>query len=239
MLKTLVLETSTDLGVVGVCAGDGARAGGETLGGRRHGRDLIPLIKAKLGHLGLAIRDLELIGIGLGPGSYTGLRIGVTAAKIMAYAAGATIVGFDSLEAVAQNAPAEAREVAVIGDAQGDDLYVAEFRRVETGAPLVAQGPSRVQSIASWLDRRAAGQIVLGPALESPRIRALMPPDLECLGPEFHRPRWEAVLELALALHVRGVLNDPWTLEPDYLRHSSAEEKHRARQAAAPTPGIE
>ncbi len=70
-----------------------------------------------LADAGLALRDIELIGVGLGPGSYTGLRVGVTAAKTLAYVTGALLVGFDSLEAVARNAPDQASRVSVVADA--------------------------------------------------------------------------------------------------------------------------
>ncbi len=233
MLKTLVLETSTEIGVIGVRGENDTRLGDATGGRRRHGRDLIPIIQNMIGHVGFSFRDLELIGVGLGPGSYTGLRIGVTAAKMLAYATGAVVVGFGSLEAIARNAPADALELAVIADAQGDELYVAEFRRVQAGSPLVAHGGVRVQAIEPWLASRPKDQLVIGPALESARIRALLPPELASLGHEVNQPRWQAIIEHTLEAHAAGIRHDPWTLEPNYLRRSSAEEKHTARQKAA------
>lgn len=55
---------------------------------RRHGRDLIPQIGSLLEAAGIRAKDLDAIAVGLGPGSYTGLRVGVTAAKTLAYAVG-------------------------------------------------------------------------------------------------------------------------------------------------------
>ncbi len=237
MRNTLALETSTETTIVAACSRDGRRAGDSATGCRRHGRDLIPLIRAILGHIGLAIRDLELIGVGLGPGSYTGLRIGVTAAKTLAYATGARVVGIGSPLALARNAPAEALEIAVLVDAQRDDVYLVEFGRVESGLPLVARGAGRVQSIASWLAARPAGQLAIGPALESPRIRARMPPGLISVGCEFNQPDWGAVLDLVLETHEAGRRDDPWSLEPHYSRPSAAEEKRLASLAAAAGDG--
>ena len=94
---------------------------------------------------GLRAREIEVIGVGLGPGSYTGLRVGVTAAKTLAYVTGAALVGLDSLEAVAWNAPGTALRVSVVADAQRGDVYSAEFMRQRTGraAGLYPREPDR------------------------------------------------------------------------------------------------
>ena len=164
------MDTSTERAAIALAteAGIFYVTAAETV--RRHGRDLIPQIASLLKAAGLRAADLDVVAVGLGPGSYTGLRVGVTAAKTLAYAIGAELIALDSLQAVGRNAPAEALRVSVIADAQRGEIYVADLFRPAPGAPLVPRGETHVESLADWLGRLEPGVLVLGPALESPRI---------------------------------------------------------------------
>ena len=96
-------------------------------GSRRRGRDLVPGLRDLLAEAQARAIDLGLIAVGLGPGSYTGLRIGLTAARTLAYAADADLIGFDSLEGWARTASPESVRVYVVADAQRGDVYSADF----------------------------------------------------------------------------------------------------------------
>ncbi len=197
---------------------------------RQHGRDLIPNIRAILGRAGLLLAEIEIVGVGTGPGSYTGLRVGVMAAKTIAYATGADLVGLDTLEAVARNGPGDANRIAVIADAQRGDLYVAEWARDYPGGPLRLTQPCRVEPLLSWLARLEPATMVLGPALESGAIRSSIPPHCLSAEPGSGLPEGRQLIELALGAHSRGVRDDLWNLEPHYLRKSSAEDKWEAQR---------
>ncbi len=160
MMNLLVLDTSTERAALGLSTRAGKVYTSASEAGRRHGRDLIPCVAAILAEAGLNVGQVDVLGVGLGPGSYTGLRVGVMAAKTLAYVTGAAVVGLDSLEAVARNAPPEALRISVIGDAQRGDLYVADFVRPAPGATPVPTQPHshrtalrlarRDSSPASW-----------------------------------------------------------------------------------------
>src|SRR4051794_26395153 len=105
-LNILAIDTSTTRAAVAISTRGGAVHVAPDGGDRRHGRSLLPGVRAVLGAAGLAAGDLDFMAVGLGPGSYTGLRIGLTAAKTLAYATGRPLVGLDSLEVIARNAPA-------------------------------------------------------------------------------------------------------------------------------------
>src|SRR5205823_5164828 len=126
--KLLIIETSSRVGVVAVA--DEQRILGERRldEARRHARDLAPSIRDLLGEAGWKPRDLSAVIVSRGPGSYTGLRVGVMSAKTLAYATGCALVGVDTFAAIALQAPAEAAVVDVIGDAQQDKLYVQRFK---------------------------------------------------------------------------------------------------------------
>ena len=198
---------------------------------RRHGRGLIPAIRDLLAGASLKPADLGALAVGLGPGSYTGLRIGLTAAKTLAYAIGRPLVGLDSLELLARNAPPGAARIAVVADAQRGDLYAADFERPSAGAPIARLGPTRVVGRADWLAALEPGTIVLGPGLD--RLEAPRPDHLEFLGPPADRPDPRHLAELALEATRDGRLVDPRSVEPVYLRRSAAEEQWD-RKAPAP-----
>ncbi len=178
--------------------------------------------------------DVELLAVGVGPGSYTGLRVGLMAAKTLAYATGRPLVGLDSLEVVARNAPADAMRVSVIADAQRGQLYVADYDRVAEGH-LVRAGTSRIEPLDAWLARLEPATLVLGPGLDSARIRAALPAGLSAGDPALNYPAGHHLIDLARQKWADGRRDDLWLLEPLYLRRSSAEEQWNFRLRDEPT----
>jgi tRNA threonylcarbamoyladenosine biosynthesis protein TsaB len=222
-LNILALDTSTKWGAIAVAGSGGATHGAVPDPEQRHGRNLIPGVRDLLRAAGLAPADLDVIAVGLGPGSYTGLRIGLTAAKTLAYATRSALVGLDSLEVIARNAPAEAHRVAVIADAQRGDLYTAEFTRSEPGGALVRVSPTRIEPFTSWVARLAEGSCVLGPGLEL--YRSALSGVVRTAGAEADRPDPRRLLDAAREAWESGRRDDPGVLEPLYLRRSAAEEQ--------------
>jgi tRNA threonylcarbamoyladenosine biosynthesis protein TsaB len=223
-MNILVLDTSTERGVIGIGGRSGSRHAATTDSARRHGRDLIPKLAATLRDAGLTPRDIEVIGIGLGPGSYTGLRVGLTAAKALAYVTGASLLGLDSLEAVACNAPAECARISVIADAQRGQVYVADFVRETAAEPLLRHRATRIEPVLDWLDRLEPETLVLGPGLLSPRIQSVLPAGMLTKDHALDYPDGLRLVELAIQTWASGRRDDPWLIEPNYLRQSSAEE---------------
>ncbi|MCE9635137.1 MAG: tRNA (adenosine(37)-N6)-threonylcarbamoyltransferase complex dimerization subunit type 1 TsaB [Planctomycetes bacterium] len=134
---TLALDTSGPVGSVAVLrhseAGHGAPAHAvlsrETLGdGMRHGVDLFPAMERALKGASLTPRDIGLVAVGTGPGSYTGLRVGITAARAFAYATGARLLGVPSCDAWAAATDIDDRFLAVILDAKVKAVYLALYR---------------------------------------------------------------------------------------------------------------
>ena len=74
-------------------------------------------------------KRIDLVAVGLGPGSFTGIRVGVTVAKTLAYALKAKIAGISSLEIIAKNCESADKQVCVIQDARRNKVYTATYRR--------------------------------------------------------------------------------------------------------------
>ena len=236
-LTLLALDTSTPRAAVALATAAGAVFVRSPDPAARHGRSLLPAVRDLLASAGLTPRDLDGIVVGLGPGSYTGLRVGVTAAKTLAYALKKPIAGFDSLEAVARNAPPLALRISAISDAQRGDLYAADFARDAHGSPLVRSTETRVVRFDEWAAALSPGTLVLGPAAALERVAAALPPTAELPDdPDAHWPDPTRLASFAREIWDSGRREDVWFLEPVYLRRSSAEEQWERRTSPAGGP---
>jgi tRNA threonylcarbamoyladenosine biosynthesis protein TsaB len=233
-LNVLVLDTSTMCAAIGLALRSDLRYTERTDGAQKHGRDLIPCIAKILSRAGIKPAELDAIAVGLGPGSYTGLRVGVTAAKTLAYVTRAALFGLDSLEAIAWNAPDSALRVSVVADAQRGDVYSSDFTRAAPGEPLTCVRASHVEALDAWLARLEPGSLVLGPGLDSPRIAEKVPAQFISQGGELNYPEGTRLIDLAARECAAGQPQNAWLLEPRYLRKSAAEEKWESRAPAAP-----
>lgn len=179
---------------------------------RRNARDLVPTIARLLAHVGRKPRDLAGILVGLGPGSYTSLRVGLMTAKTLAYAVGCPLVGVPTMPILAQQA-GEAR-VDVVIDAQKDLLYAQSF---EHTMPL---GELRIVAVSVWLAERDPAILVTGPGLSK-----IVAPMLRRTSEAVWHPTAAGVLAVGSVLPPA----DPFTLVPLYLRPSAAEQQWDAR----------
>ena len=102
-------------------------------------------------------RDVQLVAVSIGPGSFTGLRVGVTAAKVFAYAVGAEVLGVNTLEAIAANCAgtAIATTMSVVIDAQRGEVVVQSFVRQPDGW-FEPAGPEELVDADAWLARLQA-----------------------------------------------------------------------------------
>ena len=226
----LALDTSTPRAAIAIATAAGRVFAASPDPSARHGRVLVSAIGKLLAEAGLEVSDLDGFAVGLGPGSYTGLRIGLTAAKSLAYVAEKPLTGLDSLEVIAHNAPLDERNVSVIADAQRGDVYLAEFRRADSGLALEIVCPTRIVSFHEWSVAVSSGTYVLGPAAATGRFAELIPTTVR--RPENLDDDWPCPLALARYARVAwqaGRRDDSWFLEPSYFRKSAAEDLWEAR----------
>lgn len=224
----LVLETSGRVGWVAVAQGAQLLASRRLDEARRHARDLAPAAAELLAGQGWRARDLAAVAVSTGPGSYTGLRVGVMSAKVLAYATGCTLLGIPTFAAIAAQAPAEATRLDVIADAQQGKVYVQPFAYSSPERGWQAAGPLTIEPAGEWLARRDPAAWLTGPGL---RVSAVRPPAGTALvTAELWDPRPESLLRLSLARLRAGERDDPWALEPLYLRPSAAEQQWQGRR---------
>ena len=161
-------------------------------------------------------RDLDAVIVSRGPGSYTGLRVGIMSAKTLAFATGCALLAIDTFEAIAQQAPAGCANIDVIADAQQDKVYVQRFGAFPE--------PLTVLPLSMWLDSALAWHCaVTGPGLETFGNR--LPPELTILPKETWFALPASLLQIGLRRFQQGERDDPFAVEPLYLRASEAERK--------------
>jgi len=194
--------------------------------GHRHAQAL-PLVAGELlaAH-GLTPAQLNLLAVSVGPGSFTGLRVGVVFAKTLAWSIGCPVAAVDTLTAVATAAPADLDRLYVVSDAQRDELFVGLCLR-EPSQAWSRQGDITIEDATSWCQQVDPAIVVTGPAL--PQIATRLPASCAQLdlGPSV--PQASHVATIGLRLWQAGATSDGRSLEPLYLRKSAAEEQRDRR----------
>lgn len=211
----LILETS-GRSRVGVAVGGVVVATEDLPAGRQQNRHLLPTVERLIRDCGLTPRGLTHVAVGIGPGSYTGLRVGLTAAKTLAYALGCSLVAVPTFAAIAADVPGT---VDVIGDALQGTIYVQRF------TDGVAAWELRIESFGDWVG--TAG-VVSGPGVLT--FADKLPPHIT--RSSMIEPSVEAVFRVA-RMRPPLTVEEMMRLEPLYLRGSSAEEKAKAATSSS------
>lgn len=220
-MHTLAIETSQKTGTLALFENERMMAEIELAAGQRTAASLAVGLRKLLEQHKLQATDLDLVAVANGPGSFTGLRVGVTAAKTLAYAAAAEILGVDTLEVIAAALPEEGVPAWTVVNAQRQQVFAAQF--VRHGADLETLVATHIADIDRWLGQLAAGDLVSGPMLA--QLAARLPEGVRPVAPEIWSPRAAWVGQLAIAQYTAGRRDDVWSLVPQYFRLSAAEEK--------------
>lgn len=227
----LAIETSGRVGSVALVEAGGVLAEDAFPHGLQHAAEIIPRIDRLCRERGRTPADLREIYVSAGPGSFTGLRIGVTLAKTLAFATGARIVAVPTASVLVQNAPPEAMHVIIVLDAKRDQIFTARFaRRGDAWAPVE---PAHLDDLPSMLSRAPRPVHLLGEGI--PYHEKFLPqdhPGVIVTPAELWRARAAAVAEAGIRLAREGRFVDPDRFAPIYIRKPEAEEKWEQAHAA-------
>jgi len=189
---------------------------------QRSAQSLLPSIESLFAESGWKPQQLNLLCVTTGPGSFTGLRIGVTTAKTLAYATDAELVEVHTLAAMAAGISAPYERLWTILDAQRQELFVAQFEP-DWQDHSADMPETRIVGIEQWLQELSPGDVVSGPPLQ--KLADRLPAGVDIAQAEDWQPRAEAVGRLGIAAYQRGQVVDAMQLVPRYYRKSAAEEK--------------
>jgi tRNA threonylcarbamoyladenosine biosynthesis protein TsaB len=206
---TLILgiETSTQVSSVAFAGDDGVLASMSLARGRGHAEFLVPAILACAERGGFSLRDVTGVASGLGPGLFTGMRVGVATAKTIAQALGVPIAGVASLDLLAHAARATSQLVCAVLDAKRNEVFAAFYRDGKRIDDITTYEPA---ALAADIAARDEDVYVVG------------------TGAKTHAERYPSAIslvELAAERLARGDADDAATLEPLYVRKSDAEIK--------------
>jgi tRNA threonylcarbamoyladenosine biosynthesis protein TsaB len=214
-------------------ADGGAVLGAVSLaGGRRHAEQLAPAIRYLCDELDVSLAHLAAIAVDVGPGLFTGLRVGVTTAKVMAQALRVPVVGIPSLDLVAYPLRYTNRLVVAVLDARRREVFSASYRPVPGGLQRVTDYEVRAPGeLLADLESGPDELLLAGDGLAAYRDEFSMLDHAELAGADHASPSATALVELASARVEREDFQSPSELRPLYLRTSDAEIQWDRRQA--------
>jgi len=191
--------------------------------GRRHAQTLVAELAQMCADMLIEPREVSAVGVSIGPGSFTGLRVGCTVAKSLCYVTNAKLLAVDSLQASAVAWGDRWDHVWAVEDAQRGELFVGKYEQNASGFAL--QGGIQIVQAQAWLAGLSSSDVILGPGLL--RLNSLSTAATrieESVAP----PPARIVAQLTQKLFDQEAFSDPWTIEPFYVRLSAAEEKAAA-----------
>ncbi|MBE6084489.1 MAG: tRNA (adenosine(37)-N6)-threonylcarbamoyltransferase complex dimerization subunit type 1 TsaB [Selenomonas ruminantium] len=240
-MSILAIDTATQVSSVAVLK-EGRLLAELTMQGKlTHSETLLPHIEQVLEMAAVAKEELTGIAVSNGPGSFTGLRIGLAAAKAMSYVLGIPLVGVSTLQALAYQLPAPGIRIMCLLDAQKGNAYVESYRWENNSLQVVdSVQVAKITDIVAACANMNEQIILLGDAVQKKVAGKLeLPANVSVAPPHIVMPRAACVAMLGQAKLMAGETDNVMDLEPVYIRRSEAEvlwEKRHLEEARATKP---
>jgi tRNA threonylcarbamoyladenosine biosynthesis protein TsaB len=227
-MNVLALDTATRSCSVAVAIDDQPVSEVSALSKRTHSVHIMGMIREALALAELGLSEIDGFAVAIGPGSFTGLRIGISTAKGLAFAAGKPCVGVSSLEALASVCLPCPDRICVLMDARKGDVYTAVYQ--DAGGRLERVGEERVVPPEIILRTIASPHLFVGEAaaLYEEKIRMIVAENARWAPRDRHFPKASTVAWLAREPLAQATADGVDRLVPRYLRQSDAELSIRA-----------
>lgn len=217
------IETSGRQASVAIAIGGEVfeRTLGET--GRRHAKTLVSELRDLLSERGVRPHDAAAVGVTVGPGSFTGLRVGVACAKTLAWSCELPICGISTFDVLAAQLPSDMRDAFLVMNAERGELFVSTAQRTDEEW---SRSEIEIVDERAWWTTLKEGTVVSGPL--PAKSRGLAPAHVTMLDHEIGHPTAATVAAITGARLFRDEVDDAFALVPTYGRLSAAEEKAAA-----------
>ena len=230
-MKTLAVDTSTMMATCAVLDGNYLLGEFSLNQDMSHAENLIPMIKEVLDNLKLEPKDIDLYGVAIGPGSFTGLRIGVATVKSFAHVFDRPIIGVSSLEGLAFNLPYNGIVVPMI-DARRDRVYTGIYEW--KGNNLINIMEPCIMYIEDLLDTLQDYENIIingnGVYLHKDRILNELDGKAKLSPIGSNECRASSIGELAIKKYNKGIRDNYYTLVPEYLKESQAQRDFKKKE---------
>jgi len=233
ILKVLAVDTSSTVAAVAVI--DNTKLLGEYVLNRRmtHSQTLMPIIKELAQRLEFSLGDIDIFAASTGPGSFTGLRIGVTTIKAIAYAVKKPVVSVPTLDALAYNIPMTEDIICPIMDARNNQVFTAVYENKQDKQVKITEYMGLpVAELVELLNGKNRNVVFTGDAVNIHRdfLKEKLLEKCRFAPLNLLHQRASTVAELALLKASAGITETPFDMVPFYLRKSQAEREYERKQ---------
>jgi tRNA threonylcarbamoyladenosine biosynthesis protein TsaB len=233
-VRALGVDTATGIASVGLVSDDTAVVRQQPMASS-HARTLLPLVDDVLAAAGADLREIGLLAVSIGPGSFTGLRIGLAVVKGLALACGTPVVGVPTLWAYARALGPRSGTVWPVLDARKGEVYAAGYRWQGDSLEEIAAPAALTPSALAVLVRAPA--TLVGDGVDAYADRWSAMPGVTAIRLAECPPNGAVVARLGTTLFSADGGADLTALEPRYCRRSEAEMTRGGNAAAAVSSG--
>jgi tRNA threonylcarbamoyladenosine biosynthesis protein TsaB len=234
----LGIETATAQVGCAIGAHEGVRASFHVAKGRRHAESLVPGIDFVRRQAGIELDEIGAVAADVGPGLFTGLRVGVVTAKALAMALRVPVIGVSSLDLLAFPVRWTNRRIVSVIDARRGEVFYGFYRQVPGGVQRLSdQRVGTPEELCSEIQATGEDCLAVGDgALRyADALHELTKVEIGEAG--LAHPSAASLVQLAHAQAIREEFINSWELQPVYLRKADAEINWQNRERPAPGEG--
>lgn len=220
----LGIDTATSQSGCAIGGHEGVIVSAQCAKGRRHAENLAPAIEFVCRQSQIDLSEISVIAVDLGPGLFTGLRVGIATGKGLAHALGIPMIGVASLDLLAFAVRFSSRLIVTAIDARRSELYYATYRQVPGGVQRLGEhSVGSPEDLVSQLSVRREEMLLVGDGVHRYRDLFETVPKAEIADAGLSYPSPASLVQLAHAQALREEFEPATALEPIYLRKPDAE----------------
>lgn len=225
----LAIESATESVGVSLASSDGVLASVEISRGRRHAESIVPCVQFVCERAELELAEVGAIAVDVGPGLFTGMRVGIATAKSLSMALGIPMVPMTSLEVLAVGESTTDDIIVPVVDARKSEVFWAMYRRSDRGVELLHQPTvGSVDDLISDLMARDQPAVCIGDGAQ--RYREDITAGFTCVIGDVRHPSAAVLAVEGVRRAVREETVDERLVEPVYLRQPDAQINWSTRQ---------